>query len=79
MDKLRPLAKSDLARKHKVEKPKAPTMQTKKHKSTVLNQNNPKTVSPVQCDWDFPNECLEVRNNKLYSVVCREVVSLNKS
>lgn len=54
-------------------------MQTKKRKSTVLNQSNPKIVSPVQCDWDFPNECLEVRNNKLSSVVCREVVSLNKS
>lgn len=54
-------------------------MQTKKRKSTVLNQSNPKTVSPAQCDWDFPNEYLEVRNNKLSSVVCREVVSLNKS
>ena len=32
LDKLRPPAKSDLARKCKVEKPKAPTAQTKKSK-----------------------------------------------
>ena len=79
LDKLRSPTKSDLARKRKVEKPKAPTAQTKKRKSTVVNQSDPKTVSPVQRVRDFPNECLEVRNDKLFCVACREVISLKKS
>ena len=59
--------KSDLARKCKIEKPKTPTAQTKKHKSCVTNQTDPKSipVSPIQCIKDFPDECLAVRKGKL--------------
>ena len=78
LDKLKAPTKSDLARKRKVEKPK-PTAEAKKRKSTVPNQTDPKTVTPAQRIRDFPNECLEIKNNKLFCVACREVLSLKKS
>ena len=53
LDKLKAPTKSDLARKRKIEKPKAPTAQTKKHKSCVTNQTDPKSISPIQRIKDF--------------------------
>ena len=67
VDKLKVPARSDLARKCKIERPKLLTAQTKKCKSTVLNQTDPKSVLPAQCVKVFPNECLDVRSGKLFS------------
>lgn len=63
LDKLKAPTKSDLSRKRKIEKPK--TAQLKKHKSSVTNQTDPKSVSPAQRVKDFPNECLEVKNGTI--------------
>ena len=80
IDKLKPSTKSDLARKRKIERPKAPTAQAKKlHKSTVTNPTDPKGISPAQRVKDFPNECLAIRNGKLFCCACREELALKKS
>ena len=72
LDRLKAPTQSDLARKRKIERPK-------KRKSSVSNQTDPKSVSPAQRVKDFPNECLDVREGKLFCVACREVLSLKKS
>ena len=79
LDKLKAPTKSDLARKRKIEKPKTPTAQTKKHKSCVTNLTDPKTVSPIQRIKDFRNERLAVRNGKLFCTACSEELALKKS
>ena len=76
LDKLKAPTKTDLARKRKIEKPKTPTAQTKKHKSCVTNLTDPKTVSPIQRIKDFPNEYLAVRNGKLFCTDCREELTV---
>ena len=77
LDKLKAPMKSDLARKHKIERPQTPTAQTKKHKSSVTNQTDPKSASTTY--QDFPNECSDVRNSKLFCIACREELALKKS
>ena len=79
LDRLKVPTQSDLARKRKIERPKTPTAQPKKRKSSVSNQTDPKSVSPAQRVKDFPNECLDVRDGKLFCVACRDVLSLKKS
>ena len=79
LDKLKAPTKSDLARKRKIEKPKMPTAQTKKHKSCVTNQTDPKSISPIQRIKDLPGECLAVRKGKLFCTACREELALKKS
>ena len=78
LDRLKPPAKSDLARKRKIEKPKT-TGADKKRKSSVPSPSDPKTVSPSTRAKEFPGECLEVRQGKLFCAACREELSLKKS
>ncbi len=78
LDKLKAPTKSDLARKRKVELPK-PTAASKKHKAGVVNQTDPKRVSPGERVKEFPKECLAIRSGKLFCSACREESSLKKS
>ena len=78
LDKLKVPTKSDLARKRKIEKPKMLIAQTKKRKSCVTNQTDLKSVSPIQCIKDFPDECLAERKGMLFCTACRDELALKK-
>ena len=78
LDKLKVPTKSDLSGKCKIKKPRTATAQLIKTKSSATNQTNPKEVSPAQHDKDFPNECLEVKNSKVFCNACREELALKK-
>ena len=57
-------ARSDIARKWSIEKPKT-TEADKKHKTSVPNQTDPKTVFPFARVKEFPGECLMVEHSRL--------------
>ena len=78
LDKLKVPTKSDLSGKCKIKKPRTATAQLIKTKSSATNQTNPKEVYPAQHDKDFPNECLEVKNSKVFCNACREELALKK-
>ena len=79
LNRLKPPQKSDLSQKRKMERPKT-TGADKKRKSGVSNSTNPKTVSSaVRHVKEFTGEYLDIRNEKLFCVACREELSVKKS
>lgn len=77
VDVLKPAEKAELSRKRKIENPKASG--ERKRKTTVTNPTDPRNVSPVDRVKEFPNECLTVRQGKLFCFACCEELSLKKS
>ena len=77
VDVLKPAEWAELSRKRKIEKPKASG--ERKRKTTVTNLTDPRNISPEDCVKEFLNECLTVRQGKLFCCACREELSLKKS
>ena len=64
LDSFKAPARSDIARKRLIEKPKTTGVDNKR-KTSVPNQTNPKTVSLSACVKEFPGECLMVWHSRI--------------